>query len=410
VPGAAQGVCAGERAGRFEAGDPCRSNGDCFFSSWCLHNTLAPNCVANSDTCAGWRNTGGCSTTASPREGHLDAGCCNIASDGASGYCECKKMDGSVYNVLPGYGCSHGQVHCQEVCDIERSQEEAYVQPCVGTWSDCPGSCDESERIWTETTPPGPGGTACPASAPQCEDGHGSCAKGFIVQSRLVLNIVSDSLVCLLAVYTSGTIMSSTELSDGTLTTCAGIAQHYRSERIRRQLPQRSRSTSPIVHHSGTNRRGCISDCSCAADTYFRDLHHPACLHQQSHNRPSSPSGTVHVWWPQFSYGRSIHRRHDPRYPRQSHSTAVLKRRRRCRPGNGRTRRRQYKWRTRYRRRPRYHHRSLLLLPPMHLLLVATKRESCGSSSGSGSNTYIHSSSGSSSSSGSGSGLRPNGC
>lgn len=46
---------------------------------------------------------------------------------------------------------------------------------CQGTWSECPESCDSSNRTFTVTTNPSGNGIPCPVDIPPCRNGDGQC-------------------------------------------------------------------------------------------------------------------------------------------------------------------------------------------------------------------------------------------
>ena len=200
---AAQGVCTGVGPQMsWDHGSPCNDPWACNQGGTCQHWQTADGCVADPNTCVGWRQTESeCSPNWVPQE-NFDTGCCTIIqtgydqpdySHGNSGYCECKMVDGTSIET-PELTCDEIQAsnyNCQAVCDALKC-DGCPAGDCVGTWGDCPASCDATEREWIMTQAPGPYGTACPAAgtAPSCNDLDGACEKGITVQARLIVAVV----------------------------------------------------------------------------------------------------------------------------------------------------------------------------------------------------------------------------
>ena len=101
---AAQGVCTGVGPQMsWDHGSPCNDPWACNQGGTCQHWQTADGCVADPNTCVGWRQTESeCSPNWVPQE-NFDTGCCTIIqtgydqplySHGNSG-CECKMVDGT---------------------------------------------------------------------------------------------------------------------------------------------------------------------------------------------------------------------------------------------------------------------------------------------------------------------------
>jgi len=97
VPAGASGYCE------------CSGGGRRVAESTCDHGPF--NCAAMcAGTCAGWRQTGGCTPTG-PREDHSDLPCDAEVPAGASGYCECSGGRRAAES-----DCDHGPFMCAMKC------------------------------------------------------------------------------------------------------------------------------------------------------------------------------------------------------------------------------------------------------------------------------------------------------
>eukprot|EP01062_Namystynia_karyoxenos_P070080 TRINITY_DN6546_c0_g1_i1.p1 TRINITY_DN6546_c0_g1~~TRINITY_DN6546_c0_g1_i1.p1 ORF type:complete len:2021 (+),score=383.01 TRINITY_DN6546_c0_g1_i1:77-6064(+) len=99
--------------------------------------------------CAMWRQTGGCHMDG-PRESHNDKPCSEPIPSGLSGWCECRRADGTLRQLK--VNCGHVAASCNEMCGCGTG--------CAGE-SQCGGAarCDPLQGRCV--SPPRPDGTPC---------------------------------------------------------------------------------------------------------------------------------------------------------------------------------------------------------------------------------------------------------